>query len=365
MLLRRALVVAVVFEHLLLVIAPVDVLDPVDPWRIGRLVLGGHVPYADFALEYPPLAVLPFVIAALVPHAAASSVLALQAVVAEAVIALVVLRRHPGALLRWCVLSLLVFPFLSGGFDALAMASIALATEAMVAARPVHGWAAASAGALVKVVPATTWLWARRRPGVAVAALAVTGVLALGPMLIAPRPTDSWVGYALERGVQVESVPASVTVAARWATGHSNTYAYRFRSWEVDHADGAAAGLAVLGVAGLATIAVAAGRRGPADPWLATLAAVTVVVCANKLLSPQFVAWGAPAAAVLGGRWFRAYVGVAALTLLAYGVGNPPDGFLVWVGARNVLLVATAVAATAASWRRGSVGSTGKPARGS
>lgn len=71
------------------------------------------------------------------------------------------------------------------------------------------------------------------------------------------------------------------------------------------------------------------------------------------MLSPQFAAWPAPLAAVLGGRWFGAWLTVAGLTALAY-VGEGPTWIMV-ATARNVALVATAAGALgslAASPRR-------------
>src|SRR5207237_5970446 len=121
----RALLVAVVLLHVILVIAPTDVLSPIDPHHLGRLLWHGRLPYRDFRFEYPPLAALAFLLPGLLPHGLGLPAMALQAVALELVVAFYVLRRHPGALRRYACLSLLVFPFLSGGFDALPMAAIA------------------------------------------------------------------------------------------------------------------------------------------------------------------------------------------------------------------------------------------------
>src|SRR5207249_4444194 len=133
----RALVAAVVVEHLLFILRPLDVLAPVDPWRIGRLLLHGHLPYAGFPFEYPPFGALAFLLPGLVPRGLAGPVLALQAIALElAVVWFVVRPRGAVALQRWAVLSLLVFPFLSGGFDAFPMAAIAVSTDLLVDGRP-------------------------------------------------------------------------------------------------------------------------------------------------------------------------------------------------------------------------------------
>ena len=75
-------------------------------------------------------------------------------------------------------------------------------------------------------------------------------------------------------------------------------------------------------------------------PWLASLLAVLLLLVGNKVLSPQYIAWGAPLAAVAGGRWFRGYVVVAALTLaLGLPHGRAHDAFMVLALLRNAALV--------------------------
>src|SRR4051812_31590667 len=154
-LLRRALVGAVVALHVLAVLAPADVLAPVDPWRIGRMVWHGRLPYRDFPLEYPPGSILAFLLPGAVPHFLAPAVLALEAVAAEAAVVWFVLRPVEGALWRWVPLSLLLFPFLAGGFDALPMAAIAGSTM-LLAGGAASGWWVAGLGAVVKLSPACT-----------------------------------------------------------------------------------------------------------------------------------------------------------------------------------------------------------------
>jgi len=342
----RALVLAVLVEHVLLVVAPLDVLAPLDPWRIGRHLLHGQLPYRDFSFEYPPLAAVAFLLPGLGPHGAAKSVLALQEVAAEAVMVWFVLRGRQGAVLRWAVLSLLVFPFLSGGFDALPMAAIALST-AWLARGEVRGWVAAGVGALVKLSPAAAWVWSRARWRAGAAVLAVTVAAALAPLAVAHDATSSYVGYSLKRGVQVESVAASTTWVADHLTGHPDRYAYRFKAWQIAGGNGAALAWELVALAGFVAVAVAAFRR-PLDPWLASFTCVLLFLCGSKVLSPQFMAWGAPLAAVLGGGWFGAYLVGAGLTFLAYSAASGPGAILALSLVRNLVMLGLAGAAL---WR--------------
>lgn len=345
----KALLVAVVGLHVILVIAPTDVLKPIDPHHLGQLLWHGHVPYRDFAFEYPPLAALAFLLPGLVPAGAALSTMALQAVALEIVVAVVVLRHVPGAVRRAAVLSLLVFPFLSGGFDALPMAAIAVSTWLLARDRP-SGWWVAAVGAMTKLSPAAAWAWSRRAPVVAALALVATVAVAIAlPLALARHRGDSWIGYTADRGVEAESVAASTAWVGQRLQGNAVRIEYnaRSRSNELRGAGGAATAWTVIAAAGLIALALACGRRGPDDAFLASFVAVLLLMIGSKVLSPQFVAWPAPLAAVLGRRWFGAWVVVAGLTYLAYGVADTTTSLLAITLARNSLLVVTAGAGLA------------------
>lgn len=340
-LLRRALLATVVAVHVLAVVAPADVLAPVDPWQIGRWIWEGRVPYRDFAFEYPPGAILAFLLPGAVPHDLAPSVLALEAIAAEVAVVLL-LRRFDGAVWRWLPFSILLFPFLAGGFDGLPMAAIAWST-ALLAAGAGAGWWVAGAGAAVKLVPGGAWVWGRRALWQAGAALAVTVPVLLVPSLLARHPDDAYLGYSLHRGVQVESVAATTSWVGHQLTGQESTFRYRFKAFEIDGAGKVAAAWTLLGLAGLATVAWGV-RRAGADPWLASFTTILLLMISSKVLSPQFVAWPAPLAAVLGGRWFYAWLVVVALTLLAYA-GEGPTWILTFALLRNLSLLVVAGAA--------------------
>ncbi len=332
----RPLLIAVVAIHILAVARPVDVLFPVDPWVIGRLILHGHIPYRDFQFEYPPLSALGFVLPGLVSHGAAKTVLALQAVVLE-LVALVAIRPFPGAVRRYAALSFLLFPFLAGGFDAFPMAALALSTALLATGNPA-GWGVAAAGAMLKVSPGVAWIWCRRHLAVAGAALVVTGAVLLAPVALARHRDDDWLSYNLHRGVQVESVAASTTWLARKVAGNGSVYAYRFKAFEIDKASVEAAGWVVIGALGMLWVAVRSRGR---DAWMLALLAVDLFLVSSKVLSPQYFAWTAPLAAVVGGRAFLSHLVMAGLTIVAYTVVSGSEAILTVAALRNVILVGT------------------------
>jgi hypothetical protein len=337
----RPLLVAVLALHVLAVVRPVDVLYPVDPGHIGRLLLHGQLPYRSFPFEYPPLSALAFVLPGAVPAGAAKAVLALEAVALEA-LAFWVIAEVGGraAVRRYAVLSLLLFPFLAGGFDALPMVAIVAGTW-LLAKDDARGWWVAAVGAMAKLAPGVTWMWGRRRGATAVVALAVSGAALLAPVALARHRDDDWLTYNLDRGVQVESVAATTTSVARAVDGHRSVYTYAYKSFEIDHAGPESALWAFLGLAGLAVIATHARRVGP---WRAAVAAVDVVLVAGKVFSPQYLAWAAPVAAIVGGWVWAAHVAMTGLTVGAYALSSGHGQLLVAAGARNVILVATAAA---------------------
>jgi hypothetical protein len=187
-------------------------------------------------------------------------------------------------------------------------AAIAGSTALLAAGRPA-GWWLAAAGALVKLSPAAAWAWGRTAWRTAIAVLVLTTVALVGTTALARHPDDGWLGYSLHRGVQVESLAASTAWIRQELAGSGSRFAYRFKSFEIDGADPDAVFWVLVGLGGLAALAARAGRGGGLDPCLAAFTALVLLLMANKVLSPQFVALPAPLAAVLGGRWFRGLAG--------------------------------------------------------
>ena len=333
----RPLIAGVVAMHVLAVVRPNDVLRPVDAWSVGRMIFHGEIPYRDFQFEYPPLAVLAFVLPALVPHFMAKTVLALQAVALE-LVAMAFIRRYPGALRRYLILSFMLFPYLPGGFDAFPLAALAVSTSVLAQGRA-SGWAVVAGGAMLKLSPGLAWIWCRRRPFVAAGALVVTGIVLLVPLALATNRNDDWLTYNLDRGVQVESVAASTTWVAREVNGHPSTFEYKFKAFEIDHASPAAALWGGVGALGLIWIAARAQRR---DAWALALLTVDVFLVSSRVLSPQYFTWTAPLAAVVGGPMFVLHVVMSVLTVLISSSVDNSQAFLVLAALRNAVLVGTA-----------------------
>jgi hypothetical protein len=355
----RAVVLLSIVVRVAFVVAPFDVLAPIDAWDLGRSLWRGDVPYRDFPLEYPPGALVAFLLPGAVPHGIAPQVLALQALAVEGTLWWV-LRDDRPALRRYLLVSLFTAPLLSGGFDAFPVAAVAWST-ALLSRRDARGWAVAAFGAATKLFPGVAWGWCRRRPVAGATALVVAVGVLVSPLAIAERE-DTPIGYHVDRGVQNESVPASATFLFNRLRGEANEYEYSAASKSNELLGAEGAGTAVLALFGAAAVVVAVvsiRRQRDGEAHLRALTLLLLVLCASKVLSPQFVVLLTPLAAVVGGRLFLAYLPAAVLTLAAFLVDERrSDAFVVVDTARNALLVAMAVAGALAVVRGPQVGST-------
>lgn len=290
-------------------------------------VAAGQLPYRDFVVEYPPLA-LAFVLA---PRALAASLSGFAAafkvqVGVCAAVQKVVLARHVRA--PWALLAALsaaeacLYATYLKRFDVFAAACTSLALVAVVRApRRRLGWLLLGLGAAIKLYPALLVPLAcryaaprvgRRRAwltGPAWALGAFCLPLAAAWSVCGTRAT-SWFGYHAARGLHL---PSSYT--AVWLSlGNFGTplpYGMHFGAMQVltSWADAwarHASGVLLLGLA--ATYAAVLPRvRDATSLWRAATASVAALLLLAKVLSPQFVAWLLPLA-----------------TVAAVGVGVPP-----------------------------------------
>jgi hypothetical protein len=344
------------------------------------LLRHGQLPFHDFAFEYPPLALAPIALGGH-PLPLALAMLACLLVTQWCC------WRLAGRSAAWVVA---ISPLLTGAlvrthFDALSAALAAAALLAFARARPRWGFALLALGGMVKAWPlvlvpvAAVWLVARgdRRAavhGVAVAAAICVVVLAPfagGGLIDAVR-------FHRDRPVQIESTPASVLLVTggSFVTGDP----VRPDPYKSNGLAGGGAGAveAVFGVALIVALAgaVALATRSPDVRRLALCCflAVLAFVSLGKVLSPQYLVWLVPFAAVA---WAWGARVPAALTLAATALTQlefpsryfdlvDRDGAAVAIVAtRNALLVAAGVslAAGLARSRRPAAAVTPAPAR--
>jgi hypothetical protein len=327
------------------------------------LLADGLVPFRDFPFEYPPLALVPIRLAG--GDATAMSWLMLGCALAAQAAA----SALGGARAGWAMVAL---PVLAGALVRthidLLPAALAIGGLACVArGRPAAGLALLGAGTMAKLWPAAlalvalAWLLGRGERAAAArgAAVFVVVVALLGlPFAALGGFPGTMVRFHLDRPVQIESTPASVLelTGGSYVTGLP-VRPDRFKS------NGLAGGAAgpVLALSTLAMVAAVvaatalAARRPTTDGLvLAALAAALALVAFGKVLSPQYLCWLLPLAAVAFARGAvlpAALVGAAALVTQLWFPGHYFDvvfqeGWAVGaVVVRNALLLA-ALAAT-------------------
>ncbi len=339
-------------------------------------MLGGELPYRDFAFEYPPLAAPLLALGGVAGKGEYELVFGGIAFLLGAAVVLLVgeLAARTGADRRRGLIAAAIVVPLCGAlirnrFDLAPVALMLAALVLLCRDRPRLGLAVLGAGALTKGFPlvvapvALAWLLARGERRAAVqgtAALAATLLLIGGAALAlsADGFADS-LRYHMDRPAQVESAPA-VALTALEAIGQGQAVTEEsFGSAGVRHPDsGLVLGLftallagALALVVGSVTVRRPPGRR---ELVLASLAAVVVFAALGKVFSPQFMIWVAPLTALAAAWRMYALCGVLLaahmLTLLDYpflyddlAVG---DHWATWiVGLRNAaLLVAVALA---------------------
>jgi uncharacterized membrane protein len=367
-------------------------LPPFDRYQIidtpvyqeyGEAMAAGEVPYRDFDLEYPPGALPVFWLPALGPAEHYRALFeALMWVCAAALLVLAVCGAaargaSPRALLLVAV-GVGLFPLALGTvvltrYDLWPAALVAGALAAVLARRERLGLAVLGVAAAAKIYPLVllppliVYVWrrqGRREAGVALAAfVAALGVIVLPFALIAPEGLWNSVDRQLGRPLQIESLGASLLLAAKQLGAYDPVVVSSHGSQNLSGALPDALATAQTLLQALALVAVwLLFARGPATPERlvgACAASVVVFIAFGKVLSPQFLIWLVPVAALVAGRVGLAAAGLLGAALVTTHLWFPtrywdlvdlrPVGWLAVV--RNVLLVALAVVLAVATAR--------------
>lgn len=343
-------------------------------WWIWNGLTNGTWPVLDTEWVYPAGALVPLVVAAIGPWPYVAGFVALVIVLNALALWYLWRVRELGGYGGWFWLAFLALlgPITLGRIDGLIAPLILLAATAGLR-HPRTAAAIATAGAWIKIAPAAVFLalfmFARGRlrvlgVGAAVSAVVVAVAMALG----SGTRVLSVFGEQGRRALQAESVFATPFSLARLAGGgedpvyNEEIYTFEFLSPAADRA--AEALDVLLPVTVLAVLALGwwAWRRSPARVGslflLTTEAVLVALVVANKVGSPQFIAWLAPVIAVgLSARrparvmWELPALGlltVASLTQLIYPVDyagflHGSTVMLLVAGLRNLLVVALLV----------------------
>ncbi|HEX8123550.1 MAG TPA: glycosyltransferase 87 family protein [Solirubrobacteraceae bacterium] len=338
---------------------------------VAELIDRGLLPYLDFDFEYPPVAALPLWLAHVPGGGADGYAWTLGALMLLCALALQ--RFTTGLAGERAGWLLVLLPVALGAairthYDLLPAAIVGAALLLFARERPTAAFAVLGLGTVTKLYPAllvpvaAVWLAGRGERRAVVRGVAAFAVVVLAVSL--PFAGDGYVEqvrFHLERPVQIESTPASVLWALSDADVTGDPIKHdRFKS---NGLEGGGADVVQLVFAGLLAatllgiVALAGRARDVRHLVLCAFAAILAFVVLGKVLSPQFMVWLAPFAAILAAWriWLPAALcaGAFALTLVEFpgryfDLVHGENGIVLVVGLRNALLVAALIATVAA-----------------
>jgi uncharacterized membrane protein len=315
-------------------------------------LLRGQLPYRDFALEYPPLALLPFALPRLVTFGLRIDFISyvwlflIQNAIFSTLIALVIaqirgLRAAGPALALYALLVVVSAPLLPWRYDLFPALLTVLALLYLLRQQP--GWAGIwlGLGVAAKLYPAVLlpifgayYLASKNRPALLRLALGSAGALGatlLPFVLIAPGPLLSFLRYHELRGLQLESLPAGAIVLAHVLGMTPARIEFDYGALQVASP---LAGdvlkwlpvvlLALFGAVLASCLArfreeqAAAGHVTSESLIAYSVAALLVFIVTNKVFSPQYVIWLLPFAPLLRLRQASALLAICALTIVQF-----------------------------------------------
>jgi uncharacterized membrane protein len=275
----------------------------------GEAILRGHLPYRDFFIEYPPGSLPAFVPPALFSSDKTGyidyfSVEMALVLVSTLIFTALAARRLGGAWIFPAATlvagTIMLYPVAVTRYDAVVALSLAVATLCASLGRRYLAYASLGFGAAAKLVPALATLAFSRR-GAARGYAVFFGVLAL---FFAPALLLGGIGflesfaYQAQRGLQVESLAASVLMTLGWV----KSVVFAYGAMEVQGRGTELASdlsLPVTGVLLLVTMLFVhrAYRREEAGVRVFPRYAAALILAfmlGSKVLSPQYVIWLLP-----------------------------------------------------------------------
>jgi hypothetical protein len=344
--------------------------------RYGVALLAGSIPYRDFSVEYPPLALVPLTLPLLGPAPSTIDDLAYtwRFTLVEGALAVVagwVLYQATGrsrtTLVLWAVLVGIAWASVALRYDLWPVLCVLIAVV-VVDRRPGAAGVALGLGTMLKLYPIALLpvlgvyvLASRDRPGfvrLLAGCASVIGVVMATTWVVAGPTSLQWLTYQQDRGLQVESLGAGLLLGLHLLTGLHLDVTNGFGSMQVQGPGSdilVSASPVVLAVLLGAVIAVAAlrfrwdfarlGRVPRSSLALASAAAIAVLLVGSKVLSVQYVIWLLPFAILLPRPAAWLIVTVTALSTAMYtidyaGLWHLEMPMIVALLVRNVLLVA-------------------------
>ena len=308
MTIRRASALAATFVLVHAILIAENVLAPNGPlgdvqwtypaWWVNALATGTFPGLSAIGV-YPFVSLIPIAIAA-----AGIPAWFLFVVIVDAVALVVIAHRHETAAYVWLTFQLALGPIAVGRIDFLTVA-LGVCAVALIDRSPRMSGSLVALATWVKVWPIVLGLAFLRSPRFGILARwsfgVALGIAVLGILVGDRASVFSFLTQQQGRGIQVESVAATPWLWDAWAGGGSAiTYAADILTFEItglgtETVAGVLTLVQLLFLAGVMALMLATRRSvGPvagASLGYALFAMVSLLIVANKVGSPQFVAW--------------------------------------------------------------------------
>jgi len=351
-------------------------------------MMAGHIPYRDFAVEYPPLALLFFLLPRLLastPQSYATAFAVETLLFSLAGMLVVVLVSQRLGLRSWKPVAaytaflLAIGPIVSHRYDIFPAILVLLALYAFLSERHGCAYALLAAGVMTKVYPAAllpVFLLHHYRnhsyQGIRSALLtfaATVLAIALPFFLMSPGGLFDSFTYHAQRGIQLESTYSSLLLVAGECGWLSVGLEFTYGSWNLTgtaadvmaHVSMLVLPLSLLAVYWMIHRHVRTRPQSAQDLVSHMLLVVIVLVATSKVLSPEYMVWLLPLVPLFSGRFrcgaWGVFFAIGVLTYIVYPLRYADliwlhPGAIVLLLERNVLIVILAVV-VAASLRWG------------
>ncbi len=284
--------------------------------------LNGEIPYRDFRIEYPPMALPLFLVPGLIARGEVGfkigfgvEMLAFQAATVALLAAWVHSRSGPAkvrwALVRYTVVYALLSRLIVTRYDAATMFLAFSSAIAWESGRRGIGGLLAGLGTLLKISPAAIVMVQapgdlsrspRGRGLVVLASTLATGLL-LWLAIGGPRGLADSLSYQIGRGLEYGSVYSSLQMLAAKATGERIEIVRDRAAWAsvTPWTPHLLPLVLPIQAAAVLWVAIVHARRGAREGVRYSAAAILAFVVAGKVFSPQFLIWLLPFVAAIEG----------------------------------------------------------------
>ncbi len=312
-------------------------------------IVDGQVPYRDFAVEYPPVALVFFLLPRLLASApeAYATVFELQTLVWNLLGLLLLLsvctrlRISPWRLaIVYTVALLSIGPIIAIRYDIFPAVMVLAALYGFLSYRPRFCWVLLALATLTKVYPVVLLPmflvedyvrrnYARMRSALCTYSLVILAV-AVPLLVVTEGQVLEALTYHAGRGLHIESTYASLLIVAHHLGLVSIASEFSFGSWNLTGT--VADGLAGLSAACMAVTVVAlygfmlrrsgVGSISVGDTVAWSVALIAAVIVTSKVFSPEYLIWLYPLVPLLFGRGCHAiwvlYIAIGVLTYYVY-----------------------------------------------